>query len=229
MEDYSKIKPLSQEAQIAVLAHFHSAVPIDSLQLPQAQKDRVARVEHVYWLYLKNPYLDTSAMFYELNKQRYNCTKGDVNAHHKVYAAVALDERMLRFVIDNAKPHSRKDSEFKVRAATDKLIQIGMQTDNVQALSKGASLRMQLDQLDQPESEHADMNRLSFLPPVVTTSAKDVDDTKEDVNDTEMKRIMSKYEGYVDEKENDIEKMVEVMAAKGKSPTVPAGSQAGKE
>ena len=58
------------------------------------------------------------------------------------------------------------------------------------------------------------MSKVMFLPPVVTTSAKEIDDTKEDVNDTEMKRIMDKYNGYVDEKDRDIDRRVEVMAAK---------------
>ena len=71
--------------------------------------------------------------------------------------------------------------------------------------------------LDKPEEERIDMSKMAFLPPVVTTSAKDADDTKQDVDDPEMKRIMSKYGGYVDEKELRIEKLVEVMVARGKS------------
>ena len=34
------------------------------------------------------------------------------------------------------------------------------------------------------------------------------------MNDDEMKRIMQKYNGYVDEKDRNIDRMVEVMAAK---------------
>ena len=63
------------------------------------------------------------------------------------------------------------------------------------------------------------MTKLMFLPPVVVTSAKEVDETKEDLDDAEMKRIMAKYHGYVDEKERDIEKMVETMEAKGQATT----------
>ncbi|MBR1447689.1 MAG: hypothetical protein IJ588_02945, partial [Prevotella sp.] len=51
----------------------------------------------------------------------------------------------------------------------------------------------------------------------VTTSVKEVDETKEDVDDQEMKRIMAKYGGYVDEKEGDIEKMVEQMKARSEA------------
>jgi uncharacterized protein with von Willebrand factor type A (vWA) domain len=40
----------------------------------------------------------------------------------------------------------------------------------------------------------------------------------EDVDDKEMKRIMEKYGGYVDEKERDIERMVETMAARSSAP-----------
>ena len=51
----------------------------------------------------------------------------------------------------------------------------------------------------------------------MTTSAKEVDETKDDMDDAEMKRIMAKYNGYVDEKERDIDRMVEVMEAKSEA------------
>ena len=107
--------------------------------------------------------------------------------------------------------------EMKVRTAAEQMMRIGMETDNVNALDKGSKRLMEVAQLDKPEEERIDMNKMAFLPPIVTTSVKEVDDTKQDVDDTEMKRIMAKYGGYVDEKEVNIEKMVEVMAAKGKS------------
>jgi hypothetical protein len=93
----------------------------------------------------------------------------------------------------------------------------GLATDNDRAMAKGADLLTRVARLDQPESEQVDLNRLSFLPPVVTTSAKEVGDY-EDVDDKEMKRIMEKYGGYVDEKERDIERMVETMAARSSAP-----------
>ena len=73
-----------------------------------------------------------------------------------------------------------------------------------------------LEKRRKPEDERVDMGRMSFLPPVVTTSVKDVDETKEDVDDREMKRIIAKYGGFVDEKEGNINRMVETMVAKHK-------------
>jgi len=119
--------------------------------------------------------------------------------------------------------------EAKVRAAADKMMKIGMETDNVNALDKGSKRLMEVAQLDKPEEERIDMSKMAFLPPVVTTSVKDADDTKEDVDDQEMKRIMAKYGGYVDEKEVRIEKMVEVMAAKGKADPTPTPPVKGEE
>jgi hypothetical protein len=53
-----------------------------------------------------------------------------------------------------------------------------------------------------------------FLPPVVVTDISQVDDTKENVDDAEMKRIMDKYGGYVDDKMKDVDEMVATMEAR---------------
>lgn len=211
MEETDASRVLTQKVKIALIAHFVNAVPIERLNLDIRTKDLVALVDHVYWLFKKNPFLDTKAMLYQLCKERYKAAapKGGGIA---TTTARALD-RMLEFVIDQVKPDSRRRDELKVRHVADRLMERGLATDNDRAMAKGADLLTRVARLDQPESEQVDLNRLSFLPPVVTTSAKEVGDY-EDVDDKEMKRIMEKYGGYVDEKERDIEKMVETMAAK---------------
>ena len=218
MEENDVSRVLTQKVKIALIAHFVNAVPIERLNLDIRTKDFVTLVDHVYWIFRKNPLLDTRAMFYQLCKERYKAAvpKGGGIA---TTTSRALD-RMLEFVIDQVKPDSRRRDELKVRYAADRLMERGLATDNDRALAKGADLLTRVARLDQPESEQVDLNRLSFLPPVVTTSAKEVGDY-EDVDDKEMKRIMEKYGGYVDEKERDIEKMVETMAAR--SASAPAG------
>ena len=198
---------LTQKMKVAILAHFLNGVPIDRLNIMQSRKDMLARVEHVYWLKVKNPFLDTHAMLYEMEKAR-------ISSRTTASRIAKAEETVLQFVIDNARPHSRKDSEMKVRAATDKLMRIGMETDNVQALHKGADLRMKLDRLDQPESEQADMANAAFLPSVVVTDIREVDDTKDYIDDEESARIMQKYGGYVDDKRKMVEEKVALMEAK---------------
>lgn len=191
------------------MLHFESGVPIDNCDIRTEHRERLARVEHVYWQWIRNPFLDTFVMFKQLAKGKY----ADI---HSEWRVAQKDEQLFKFVRDHMSPPSRRASEQKVRVTADRLMQMGAETDNDRAMAKGAALLMQLDRLDQPESEQVDMNRLSWIAPVVTTSAKEAGDY-EDVDDKEMKRIMSKYGGYVDEKERDIEKMVEVMAARGAS------------
>jgi hypothetical protein len=157
-------------------------------------------------------------MFYELCKQRFKDGRGDGRGNAELKAK-QLD-RMLEFVIDAVKPPSRRDRENKVRAAADRLMDIGMQTDNDRALAKGAEISIKLDRLDQPESEQVDMARQSFLPPVVTTNAHEVDDTKIDYSDQQSLAIMNKYGAYIDPKRKMIEDNVAVMEAKGR-PTDP--------
>lgn len=209
---------LTQKVKIALIAHFVNMVPIERLNIDKRTKDRVAMVDHVYWLVKKNPFLDTKAMFYQLAKQHY---KGDYDTRGTAYLLSRVLDKMLEFVIDQVKPDSRRRDEMKVRHVADRLMERGLATNNDRAMAKGADLLTRVARLDQPESEQVDLNRLSFLPPVVTTSAKEVGDY-EDVDDKEMKRIMEKYGGYVDEKERDIEKLVETMAAKGRPTTDPS-------
>lgn len=190
------------------LLHFEQGVPINDLSLRREHKERLTRVKHVYWQWMKNPFLDAFALFKQLCKGKYANPQSEWHAAEK-------DNWLFEFVVQNVTPPTRKISEARVRAAGYRLMEMGMQTDNGRDIADGAKIITRLDRLDQPESNQADMSKLMFLPPVVTTSVKEVDDTKEDVDDAEMKRIMQKYGGFVDEKEKDIDEMVEVMAAKG--------------
>lgn len=194
----------------AALLHFTQGVPIADCDCLPDQRKRLARVSHVYWLWKQNPFLDVMAMFKQLVKGKYSAPSNE-------YTAAQSDKRLFDFVKDQCTQPDRKMQEERVRYAANRLMQNGLETDNAFALEAGAKIAMKLDRLDQPESEQADMAKVMFLPPVVVTSAKEVDDTKEDMDDAEMKRIMAKYNGYVDEKERDIDKMVEVMEAKAEA------------
>lgn len=201
---------IPQQLMTGALLHFEQGVPISDLDIRREHKDRLARVQHVYWQWVRNPMLDVFPMFKQL-------VKGKGADVHTEWSMARKDKMLFDFVVEHVAPPSRRVDEMKVRAAADKMMKIGMETDNVNALDKGSKRLMEVAQLDKPEEERIDMSKMAFLPPVVTTSVKDADDTKEDVDDQEMKRIMSKYGGYVDEKEVRIEKMVEVMVARGKS------------
>lgn len=207
IEDTWGERILSQRMITALTAHFHNAVPIDRLFLDKRQKEVVARVEHVYWIYMKNPFLDVHAMFYEMSKQRH---KDRSNAHR----LAKIDERVFEWVRDNTAPPSRKDRENKVRFAADTLMKRGLQSGNDRALAKGAELSIKVDRLDQPEDQRADMSRAAFLPSVVITDISQMDDTKQNVDDEESIRIMRKYNAYVDEKRDLVDGKVKSMMAR---------------
>jgi hypothetical protein len=192
----------------SALLHFEQGVPIDDCNCLPVHRARLARVSHVYWIWKQNPFLETFQMFKQL-------LHGKCADRHSEWHAAQKDQLLFDFVVQHIAPSDRKVQEARVRASANHLMKMGMETDNAFAIADGAKIAMRLDRLDQPESEQADMSKVMFLPPVVTTNAKEVDDTKEDLDDAEMKRIMAKYNGYVDEKERDIEKMVETMEAKG--------------
>ena len=202
---------ISQSLMSGALLHFQNGVPIDDLDMRREHKDRLSRVVHVYWVWIKNPMLDYYQLLRQLVKQ-----SGNYAGVTEITHAAQKDKMLFEFVVDHLQSGSRRQDEIKVRYVADRLIHIGTETDNVAALDKGGKMLSSVAGLDKPEEERVDMGKMSFLPPVVTTSVKDVDETKEDVDDREMKRIMAKYGGYVDEKEGNIARMVETMEAKSK-------------
>ena len=167
---------LPQELMSGTLLHFEQGVPIDDLALRTEQRKRLARVEHVYWQWIRNPWLDTYQLFRQMVKGHYADAPAETHAAKK-------DQLLFDFV-------------------------------KVQALTKGGKLLYEVAGLDKPETEQTDMSKLMFLPPVVVTDISQVDDTKENVDDAEMKRIMDKYGGYVDDKMKDVDEMVATMEAR---------------
>ena len=198
---------LPQELMTGALLHFENGVPISDLNVRKENKERMARVDHVFWQWKKNPFLDTYQLFRQMAKGKYSHVPGET-------AAAKKDKMLFDFVIEHVAPPSRREDEMKVRFAAERAIQIGADTDNAQALVKGGKLLSEVAHLNQPESDSADMSKAVFLPPVVTTSAKEIDDTKEDQTDEQARMIMSKYNAYVDEKRKSVDERVELMMAK---------------
>jgi len=202
-----------QQLMTAALLHFEQGVPIDDCNCLPVLRERLKRVSHVYWIWKGNPFLETRQLFKQLVHGK--CADKTSECH-----MADKDQALLDFVIKHVAPTDRKVMEARVRASANHLMKMGMETDNAFAIADGAKIAIKLDRLDQPESEQADMAKAAFLPPVVTTSAHEVDDTKEDMNDQQSLAIMSKYGAYVDEKRKMIEDKVAVIEVK---------SQAGKE
>lgn len=203
----SQPSTIPQELMTSALLHFERGVPIDDCNCRRENKDRLARVDHVFWQWKKNPFLDTFGLFKQMVKGKYS---GKVPEWY----AAQRDQKLFEFVVQSVATSSRREDEMKVRFAAEQAIRIGAETDNAQALVKGGKLLAEVAHLNQPESEQQDFSKAVFLPPVVTTSAKDVDETKEDQTDEQARLIMSKYNAYVDEKRKNIEERVDVMMAK---------------
>lgn len=201
---------IPQKLMTAALLHFESGVPIEDVDVREEQKNRLARVDHVYWIYKKNPFIDTFSLFKQLCRQG---SKKYANPQSE-WRAAQKDQWLFEFVRENVSPPSRRDSEAKVRVAAEQAIRIGMETDNVMALTKGGKLLYDVAGLDKPESEQADFSKAAFLPPVVTTSAKEIDPTKEDQTDEQAKQIMSKYNAYIDDKRKAVDDRVAAMMAR---------------
>lgn len=198
---------IPQKLMTSALLHFEQGVPIDDCNCLPVHRARLARVSHVYWIWKQNPFLETFPMFKQL------CHDKCVDRHSEWHAA-KKDQQLFDFVVQHVLQADRKVMEARVRASANHLMKMGMETDNAFAIADGAKIAMKLDRLDQPESEQADMSKVAFLPSVVVTDIRQVDDTKQNVDDEETKRIIAKYGAYVDEKHQMIDDAVEVMEAR---------------
>ncbi len=198
------------------LLHFEQGVPIDDLNVRRENKDRLARVHHVYMQYLRNPMLDYTEMLRALIRQGDKKYAGLPNE----WAALQKDKRLLEFILEHVAISSRREDELMVRHAAKQAIKIGLETDNAVALTKGGKLLYEVAGLDKPENEQMDMAKTSFLPSVVVTNIKEVDETKADFDydDAETKRIMSKYGAYIDPTRKMIDDRVAQMMAAHKTP-----------
>lgn len=128
--------------------------------------------------------------------------------------AAQKDIQLFEYIRDTVSPMSRNEARQKVQVAAEKMISIGMETDNVNALDKGSKRLFEVAGLDKPEDNRADINKVSFLPSVVVTNIKEVDSDRENIDDEEVKRIAEKYGAYIDEKRTMVENEVATMEAR---------------
>ena len=101
---------ISQSLMSGALLHFQSGVPIKDLDMRREHKDRLARVAHVYWVWIKDPMLDAYQMLRQLVKQT-----GSYSDAAAVTVAAQKDKMLFDFVIDHIQSGSRRQDELKVR------------------------------------------------------------------------------------------------------------------
>lgn len=199
---------IPQKLMTAALLHFEQGVPIDDCDIRTEQRERLARVSHVYWQYVKNPFLEPFGLFKQLAKQ-----KGYADIHC-AWKAARLDKTLFDFVLEHVSVGCRHEDELMVRTAARQAIRIGMETDNPTALVKGGKLLSEVAGLDKPEQDKTDASKVMFLPPVVTTAVSDVDPDKQDISDEQALAIINKYNAHQDSKRLAIEERVNKMMAK---------------
>ncbi len=203
----SQPSTIPQQLMTSALLHFEQGVPIDDCDCRKEHKHRLARVSHVYWIWKRNPLLETFAMFKQL-------VRGHGADKQSEWRMAKKDQMLFEFVRDHVAPSSRQQDEAVVRAAANQAIRIGMETDNAVALTKGGKLLYDVAHLGQPESEQADMAKANFLQPIVTTTVTDVDETKIDYDDKQSLAIMNEFGAYIDPKRQMMEDKVALLEAK---------------
>lgn len=204
---------LPQDLMTNSLLYFEKGVPIDDLALRADQKRRLVRVAHVYWQWMKNPFtVDYKALLRQLVKGHYADPPSETRAAQK-------DIMLFDFIKDTVSPMSRNEARIKSYVAAEKMLHIGMETDNVMALKEGRKALYETAELDKPEDKGMDMSKVMFIPPIVTTNVTDVDSTKENVTDQQALAIINKYGAYVDDKRKAVDQRVDEMMARHDAPS----------
>lgn len=199
---------IPQQLMTAALLVFEKGVPIDDCNLQnRVLRDRLARVQHVYWQWVKNPLIDIFELFR-------NLLRGQCSDRHSLWRMAKRDEMLFEFVRDHVVIGNRRQDEAVVRAAANQAIRIGMETDNVNALTKGGKLLYEVAGLDKPEDQQADMSKVAFLPSVVVTNIEQIDPDKTYVDDEETRRIAAKYGAYIPDQRKMVEDQVALMEAR---------------
>ena len=103
------------------LLHFEKGVPIDDCDIRAEHKRRLARVDHVYWIWKQNPFLDVFPLFKQLVKGKY----ADLQSE---WRAAPKDKLLFDFVVEHVSPPNRRVAEARVRMAANRLREMGMQT-----------------------------------------------------------------------------------------------------
>ncbi len=201
---------IPQDLMTGALLHFEQGVPIDDLNVRRENKDRLARVHHVYMQYLRNPMLDYTELLRALIRQGEKKYAGLPNE----WAALQRDKRLLEFVLEHVNVSSRREDELMVRHAAKQAIRIGLETDNPNALTKGGKLLYDVAGLDKPEEEQQDISKVAFLPSVVVTNIEQIDPDKTYIDDEETRRIAAKYGAHIPEQRTMIEEQVATMEAR---------------
>ena len=204
---------IPQKLMTAALLHFEQGVPICDCDIRTEQRERLARVSHVYMVWKQNPLLDVFGLFKQMTKQ------GKYADVHSAWKAARQDKMLFDFVVENVAIGNRHEDEALVRAAAKQAIRVGMETDNTNALVKGGKLLYDVAGLDKPESEKLDMAKSNFLSPVVTIKASEVDDTKIDYDDEQSKKIMQEFGAYIDPKRQMVDDKVALIEAKNNEQT----------
>ena len=90
------------------LLHFERGVPIDDLNIRQDQKNRLARVQHVYWQWVRNPFsVDYKLFLRQLVRGKFADAPSETRVAQK-------DIMLFEFIKESITPMSRKEAQMKV-------------------------------------------------------------------------------------------------------------------
>lgn len=170
--------------------HIENGIPLQYMNLTEAQKHRVELCTDAYQRFATDPYMNLDNYL----KRKWGRTMDEIR----------IDKKVINFIAGFYDVGQRNISKMKVIRTSELLMKTGVETGNTKAMKDGADLLMKVERLDQPETPQMGED-MAQMPILMTGDLHRKDSKKKSSTSEEMARIRKKYGVKMDEWQEMVE------------------------
>lgn len=170
--------------------HIENGIPLQYMNLTEAQKHRVELCTDAYQRLATDPYVNLDNYL----KRKWGRTMDEIR----------IDKKVINFIVGFYDVGQRNISKMKVIRTSELLMKTGVETGNTKAMKDGADLLMKVERLDQPETPQMGED-MAQMPILMTGDLHRKDSKKKSSTSEEMARIRKKYGVKMDEWQEMVE------------------------
>ena len=170
--------------------HIENGIPLQYMNLTEAQKHRVELCTDAYQRFATDPYMNIDNYL----KRKWGRTMDEIR----------IDKKVINFIAGFYDVGQRNISKMKVIRTSELLMKTGVETGNTKAMKDGADLLMKVERLDQPETPQMGED-MAQMPILMTGDLHRKDSKKKSSTSEEMARIRKKYGVKMDEWQEMVE------------------------
>lgn len=170
--------------------HIENCIPLQYMNLTEAQKHRVELCTDAYQRLATDPFMNLDNYL----KRKWGRTMDEIR----------IDKKVINFIASFYDVGQRNISKMKVMRASELMMKIGVETGNANSIGKGAELMVKVERLDQPEAPQMGED-MAQMPILMTSELNRKDSKKKSSTSEEMARIRKKYGVKMDEWQEMVE------------------------